>query len=278
MFSLRRSKSRRKFESKSSKLTFEKNEKWDFIINRRSQTLKCVKFRRFKQISWWFTFLLTFLKIISLCRRCFCFRMKRSIRVRRVKNTLRRVKKKIKTATTMMKKAAMRITKTMKMMKTTKRKQSVKMKIKRTSKKIIISSRTNRLNRSKKRKSNRRMSREMTSSNRIKTKRKTKKNWSKTKVMRVKNVFHSIISLAIRSMKRKTLNLRRRNVKSSIRRHRNQNFRSILVEIRVCRFVCSKRISNQFLMKTLIRLKKKRSISSEDNADSLLKRGRRFDF
>ncbi len=61
-----------------------------------------------------------------------------------------------------------------------------------------------------------------------------------------------------RSIKKKTLNLRRRNVKSSIRRRRNQNFRSILVEIRVCRFVCSKKINSQSLtkMKTLIHLKK----------------------
>jgi hypothetical protein len=256
MHNLRRSKSRRKSLSKSSKLKFEKNERWNFIINRSSQSLKCVKFRRFKQISWRFTFFLTFLKIISLCRRCFYSRIRRSICARRVKNILRRVKKMTKTRTTIMKRRTIKMTKTIKMMKTTKRKRNVKTKMKWTSKKIKISSKTNRLSRSKRRKSTRRMSRRMTSSNRVKAKRKTKKSRSKAKIMRMKNVFHSIISLTIRSMKRKTLNLRRRNVKSSIRRRRDQSVRSILVEIRVCRFVCSKRINSRSLMKTLIRLKK----------------------
>ncbi len=130
MFNLCRSRFRRKFESKSSKLTFEKNEKWDFIINRSNQNLKCVKFKWFKQISWRFTFLLIFLKIIFLCRRCLYFRMKRSIRVRRVKNILRRIKKMTRTTTTMMKKTTMKMTKTMTMMKMTKRKRNVKTKMK----------------------------------------------------------------------------------------------------------------------------------------------------
>ncbi len=257
MFSLRRSKSRRRFESKSSRLTFERNERWHFIINRSSQNLKCVKFKRFRQISWRFTLLLTFLKIISLCRRCLCFRVRRSIRVRRVENILRRVKKMTRTAAAMMKRTAMRMKKTMRMMRATKRRRSVKTKMRRTSKKIKISSRTNRLSRSRRRKSSRRMSREATSSSWVKAKRKTKRSRNRTKIMRMKSVSHSVISLAIRSMRRKALNLRRRSVKSSIRRRRDQNLRSILVEVRVCRFVCSKRVSSRSLMKTLIRLKKK---------------------
>jgi hypothetical protein len=156
-----------------------------------------------------------------------------------------------------MKKTTMKMTKTMKMMKTTKRKRNVKTKMKRISKKIKISSRTNRLSRSRRRKSSRRMSRRATSSNRIKARRKTKRNRSKAKIMRMKDVFHSIISLTFHSMKEKTFNLQRRSVRSSIRRRWNQNFCSIFVEVRVCRLIYSKRVSNRFLMKTLIRLKKK---------------------
>ncbi len=122
-------------------------------------------------------------------------------------------------------------------------------KMRRISKKIEISPRTNRLSR--------RMSRRTTSSNRVKAKRKTKRSRSKAKIMRIKDVSHSIISLTIRSMRKKTLSLRRLSVRSSIRRRRNQSFRSILVEIRVCHFVCSKRVNIRSLMKTLIRLKKK---------------------
>jgi hypothetical protein len=118
---------------------------------------------------------------------------------------------------------------------------------------------TNHLNRSKKRKSSRQMSRRTTSSRRIKMKQKTKKNRSRAKIMRMKNVLHSIISLTSRSMKKKALFLQRRSVRSSIRRRRNQIFRSILVEVRVCRLVRLKRINSRFLtmMKTLIHLKKK---------------------
>ncbi len=74
-------------------------------------------------------------------------------------------------------------------------------------------------------------------------------------------------------MKKKALNLRRRSAKSSIRYRRNQNFRSIFVEIRVCCLVRLKKINNRFLtkMSSLIRLKKKRSTFDEnENADSSL--------
>jgi hypothetical protein len=60
-------------------------------------------------------------------------------------------------------------------------------------------------------------------------------------------------------MRKKALNLRRRSVKSSIRRRHNQSLRSILVEVRVYRLVRLKRVNSRFLtmMRTLIRLKKK---------------------
>ncbi len=143
-------------------------------------------------------------------------------------------------------------------MKTTKRKRNVKTKMRRFSKKIKMSMKTNHLNHSRKRKSSRRMSQKTTSSHRMKTKRKTKKNRSKTKIMRMKNVLHLIISLTSRSMKEKALNFRRRSVKSLIRRRRDQNLRSIFVEVDVYRLVRLKRINSRFLtmMKTLIRLKK----------------------
>jgi hypothetical protein len=64
----------------------------------------------------------------------------------------------------------------MTIMKTTKRKQNVKMKMKRFSKKMKMSMKMNHLSCLKKRKSSRRMFRRATSSSRIKIRQKTKKN------------------------------------------------------------------------------------------------------
>ncbi len=150
MLSLFFFKYRRKFESRSWKLIFEKRVKWDFIINRSNQNLRCVKFKSFKRKEWRYTRLLIFWKIISLCRRCFCCRMRYLIRVQRVENVLCRrhvmMMKKMTMKTRRMIKMKTMMTKIIKttMLKITKRKRHVEKNSSKSSKKIKMFSRKNR--------------------------------------------------------------------------------------------------------------------------------------
>ncbi len=146
MFSLSFFKCRRKIESRSWRLIFEKRAKWDFIINRSNQNLKCVKFRSFKQIRWRYIRLLIFWKIIFLCRRCFCCWMRHLIRARRVENVFCRRHAMMMRKVTMMTRRMMKMKAMMKtiMSKTTKRKRHVEENSSKSSKKIEMFSKENR--------------------------------------------------------------------------------------------------------------------------------------
>jgi hypothetical protein len=250
MLNLRRSRSRHKFESKSSKLTFEKIEKWSFIINRSSQNLRCVNFRRFKHISWRFTLLLTFLQIISLCQRCLCFRVRRSIRVRRVEYILTRIKKMIWTTTTMMKKAARM--KIMKMMSKTTTK--IRMRVKKTStqisKTIKMISTSNHLKNLLKRKLSRRMIKKMTSSSRERMKETMKWNRRKTTSTRIAHQVAISRATSLTSKRKSLLCLLLLSVASYQSRRLIQSLRLIFDEVRdVCRKHRSKKKNDRLSTK-----------------------------
>ncbi len=191
-------------------------------------------------------------KIISLCRRCFCCRIKHLIRVRRVENTLRRRhvmmmrEMTMMTTTTKMKMRMIKTTRMMKMMmmtmsKTTKRKWHVEKNLTKFTKKIEMFS-----------KEKRSTSRLILSRSAIKM--TSMWNRKKAKKTLMKRKFHQ----AIRSIRQANLLvLRKKSIRSlrfSVASFQNlrsiRNFRSIFDEVRVVHsWHRSKKKNDRFLTK-----------------------------
>ncbi len=252
MFSLFFFRCRRKFKSRSWRFIFERRAKWNLIINRSNQSLRCVKFRSFKQIRWRYTRLLIFWEIIFLCRRCFCYRMRHLIRVRRVENVFCRrhvmMMKKMTTKTRRMMKMKAMITKMMKttMSKTTKRKRHVEKNSSRFSKKIAVFSRKNCstcrliLNR---------LAIRMTS---MWNRKKARKTLMKKALMKKKSrqTVRSIRQANLLILKRKSIRQLRFSVASLQSLRSTRNLRSIFDEVRVVRSKHrSKKKNDRFLTK-----------------------------